>query len=214
MKRTLKAAMEAGDVARVRGILLDALRRKPGNKETLESVRMAMTSVEGIFDEAGEPLYTLPPEEWNESYARSLEAALVKNFTSERLGHYTEVVVALESRRHDPSAPADAPSPAGDSLDEEIEIRVARLTEIVPPEEVVELTEREASDDAEDEEGREVRKGHSATKIFGYVLILLGAAAAIVGMCVPAHFIIGLGIGTLMIGSAIAYIGISSRSRG
>ena len=40
----------------------------------------------------------------------------------------------------------------------------------------------------------------------------LGAAAAITGMFVPAHFIIGIGIGVFMFGTAVCYMAISRHS--
>lgn len=42
-------------------------------------------------------------------------------------------------------------------------------------------------------------------KMFGYVVLILGLISAIVGVSVPIMFLIGLGIGVLMLGSAIVY---------
>ncbi|MDE6006181.1 MAG: hypothetical protein K2G67_01325 [Muribaculaceae bacterium] len=41
--------------------------------------------------------------------------------------------------------------------------------------------------------------------IVGYILMALGIVASIVGICVPVRFLIGLGIGVLMLGLAVTY---------
>lgn len=48
----------------------------------------------------------------------------------------------------------------------------------------------------------------SPGKIFGFILMVLGCAAAIVGLCVPVKFLLGIGIGVFMIGTAVVYINI------
>ncbi|MCM1369180.1 MAG: hypothetical protein NC204_02280 [Candidatus Amulumruptor caecigallinarius] len=55
------------------------------------------------------------------------------------------------------------------------------------------------------------RRGMPASQILGYVLIALGAVAAIVGLCVSVSFMIGIGIGVFMIGTAVTYMSLRPR---
>lgn len=41
--------------------------------------------------------------------------------------------------------------------------------------------------------------------IVGFILMILGAVTSIVGLCVPVRFMIGLGIGVILLGAATAY---------
>ena len=62
--------------------------------------------------------------------------------------------------------------------------------------------EEEASDS-----GRAIRKPNPL-KVVGYIIMLLGVAAAIVAVCIPLRFLIGLGIGVFMLGSVVTYLAI------
>ena len=57
-------------------------------------------------------------------------------------------------------------------------------------------------------EDENVVKSRARRRKTGYTLLALGAATAIVGICVPPKFLIGLGIGVLLLGSAVTYTSI------
>lgn len=59
--------------------------------------------------------------------------------------------------------------------------------------------------DAERHMSRRKPKASAVSRKFGYGVMAAGAAAAIVGLCVPVRLLIGLGIGVIMLGSAIVY---------
>lgn len=56
------------------------------------------------------------------------------------------------------------------------------------------------------------QRPRSITKTIGFILMILGAACSIVGICTGVKFMIGLGIGVIMLGSAIVYSGIPRSS--
>ena len=43
-----------------------------------------------------------------------------------------------------------------------------------------------------------------------YIIMALGAAAVIVSLCVSLKFLLGIGIGVIMLGSAVGYRGVAS----
>ena len=45
----------------------------------------------------------------------------------------------------------------------------------------------------------------SCGKVAGWVILILGLAGAIVGLCVPVKFLLGLGIGVFMLGLVLLY---------
>lgn len=68
-----------------------------------------------------------------------------------------------------------------------------------PPEETLEglLTEPEKT--------KETKPRNKPLQLVGFILIILGAVTSIVGLCVPVRFMIGLGIGVILLGAATAY---------
>lgn len=45
----------------------------------------------------------------------------------------------------------------------------------------------------------------------GWIVLILGLITTIVGICVPVRFMIGLGIGIFMLGTAVAYLNVERR---
>ena len=213
MKRALNEAIKAGDVVKARSLLLDALRRSPGNKETIINIRTVMLELPDLFDKEEDVLFTLPAEDWNDAYSRTLERQLMTHFTSDRFSHFTEVVVELERRRQAGEATDAAPARSEEYADVEVDVRPAGFTELVAVEEVVDLSETISRNaDKPQKPANAKNERNKIVSIAGYVLMALGAAAAITGMFVPAHFIIGIGIGVFMLGTAVCYMAISRHS--
>lgn len=63
---------------------------------------------------------------------------------------------------------------------------------------------------ASTEEYTENRKSSVTIRRIAYIIMALGAAAVIVSLCVPMKFLLGIGIGVIMLGSAVGYRGVIS----
>lgn len=216
MKKNLSEAIAAGDAVKVRTLLLEMLRRDAGRKDTLLSLAAAI-EMPNLFENPSGVLYILPKEEWNLSYARAVEEGLVRNFTRDGLRHYSEVMVELAARRRNGDDGLTAPS-----ADSEVRGEAVVLTEVSPQEgdgpadgaltEIVAIQEVEDLSEEPVRSSGKRRPGYIGIAV-GYCLMAIGVLAAIVSLFLPVKFLLGLGIGTLMVGSAVTYGGMMTPTR-
>ena len=186
MKKKLKAAVEAADVPQVRSILVDIIGHGAGDTATIEDVTEAIANTPGIFEPDDGKFYAERPEDMTETLIETLRADLDRNFSLEKVRLYTEVE-SIKAR--DPRYFRDREKQMR-AMAEEAGEALAAAPEPAEP-----------SDQA-DPAGRPA----PATRVIGYVIMALGAAAAITALCVPVKFLLGLGIGIFLLGTAVTYM--------
>ena len=186
MKKKLKAAVEAADVPQVRSILVDIIGHGAGDTATIEDVTEAIANTPGIFEPDDGKFYAERPEDMTETLIETLRADLDRNFSLEKVRLYTEVE-SIKAR--DPRYFRDREKQMR-AMAEEAGEALAAAPEPAEPSDQAAPAERPAP----------------ATRVIGYVIMALGAAAAITALCVPVKFLLGLGIGIFLLGTAVTYM--------
>lgn len=186
MKKKLKAAVEAADVPQVRSILVDIIGHGAGDTATIEDVTEAIANTPGIFEPDDGKFYAERPEDMTETLIETLRADLDRNFSLEKVRLYTEVE-SIKAR--DPRYFRDREKQMR-AMAEEAGEALAAAPEPAEPSDQADPAERPAP----------------ATRVIGYVIMALGAAAAITALCVPVKFLLGLGIGIFLLGTAVTYM--------
>ena len=121
-----------------------------------------------------------------ETLIETLRADLDRNFSLEKVRLYTEVE-SIKAR--DPRYFRDREKQMRAMAEEAGEALAAAPAPAAP------------SDQADPAE-----RPAPATRVIGYVIMALGAAAAITALCVPVKFLLGLGIGIFLLGTAVTYM--------
>lgn len=212
-RKQLEDALHNHDSGEVREIIIKLLQLKAQRRETLELVTIAISKGENLFEPDDGELRVLERENWSAGYCDELAEAVKMNFSLKKLQMYSEVAMELarnpEARKR------------GESIDEAARVMEMEIQDVTTPDSTPvssaarpsRLTNSSSNQEKTDESPvnnpKTERTKKSAVKIIGYVLILMGIAAAIVGICVPVKFLIGLGIGVIMLGSAVTYLGIN-----
>jgi hypothetical protein len=186
MKKKLKAAVEAADVPQVRSILVDIIGHGAGDTATIEDVTEAIANTPGIFEPDDGKFYAERPEDMTETLIETLRADLDRNFSLEKVRLYTEVE-SIKAR--DPRYFRDREKQMR-AMAEEAGEALAAAPEPAEPSDQADPAERPAP----------------AARVIGYVIMALGAAAAITALCVPVKFLLGLGIGIFLLGTAVTYM--------
>lgn len=186
MKKKLKAAVEAADVPQVRSILVDIIGHGAGDTATIEDVTEAIANTPGIFEPDDGKFYSERPEDMTETLIETLRADLDRNFSLEKVRLYTEVE-SIKAR--DPRYFRDREKQMR-AMAEEAGEALAAAPEPAEPSDQADPAERPAP----------------AARVIGYVIMALGAAAAITALCVPVKFLLGLGIGIFLLGTAVTYM--------
>lgn len=186
MKKKLKAAVEAADVPQVRSILVDIIGHGAGDTATIEDVTEAIANTPGIFEPDDGKFYAERPEDMTETLIETLRADLDRNFSLEKVRLYTEVE-SIKAR--DPRYFRDREKQMR-AMAEEAGEALAAAPEPAEPSDQADSAERPAP----------------AARVIGYVIMALGAAAAITALCVPVKFLLGLGIGIFLLGTAVTYM--------
>lgn len=188
MKKKLKAAVEAADVPQVRSILVDIIGHGAGDTATIEDVTEAIANTPGIFEPDDGKFYAERPEDMTETLIETLRADLDRNFSLEKVRLYTEVE-SIKAR--DPRY----------FRDREKQMRAMAMAEEAGEALAAAPGPAEPSDQADPAE-----RPAPAARVIGYVIMALGAAAAITALCVPVKFLLGLGIGIFLLGTAVTYM--------
>lgn len=186
MKKKLKAAVEAADVPQVRSILVDIIGHGAGDTATIEDVTEAIANTPGIFEPDDGKFYAERPEDMTETLIETLRADLDRNFSLEKVRLYTEVE-SIKAR--DPRYFRDREKQMR-AMAEEAGEALAAAPGPAEPSDQADPAERPAP----------------AARVIGYVIMALGAAAAITALCVPVKFLLGLGIGIFLLGTAVTYM--------
>lgn len=186
MKKKLKAAVEAADVPQVRSILVDIIGHGAGDTATIEDVTEAIANTPGIFEPDDGKFYAERPEDMTETLIETLRTDLDRNFSLEKVRLYTEVE-SIKARR--PHYFRDREKQMRAMAEETCEA-LAAAPEPAEPSDQADPAERPAP----------------AARVIGYVIMALGAAAAITALCVPVKFLLGLGIGVFLLGTAVTYM--------
>ncbi len=199
-KKNLEDAIKSGDKSRVREIILTQLEKHAGDREALEMVMMAVNSDAGIYDHDDGAFRVLERDSWSGAYADELKEALKRNFSLRGLRLYVDVTTELatnaEARRH------------GEEIDRLAIVEVNEKIEDIEDAQVLENKPSETRDVPINTETPKSGKT-SQSKIIAYILMIAGAAAAIVGLCVSLKLLMGLGIIIILLGSAVGYLAIA-----
>lgn len=175
MKERIRKAVESQDTASLRALLIESISVHAGRPETLIEISEIISTVPALFDTDDGKSYPSA----DEMTPRSLDALgedLKINFSLPKYRLFTEVCARIA---RDPDF---------------------SLRESSREEEVINGAGASNADNpyASQSRGKSLR-------ILGFILMAAGLATSIVGLCVPVRFMIGLGIGVIMLGSAVAY---------
>ena len=181
MKNTLKEAMKANDLPKIRELLVEIIRNESGTTTRIEEVTEALETTPGLFDLDDGKNYPRSAERMNEELIDRLADDLKSNFSLEKFRLLTEVYA---KKAEDPDFYTPNPS-----------------AEVKPAD------EKKGSP----QECKACKKKCNCASVVGAVIMALGCAAAIVGLCVPVKFLLGLGIGVFMLGTAFVYMSITGK---
>lgn len=179
MKSKIRAAAEAKDITKVRELLIELMSTHAGDTKVLMEISETISTVPGVFDEDDGKPYPAA-HEITRNGLRELADDLKKNFSLPKYRLFTEVHARI---KRDPDF----------KIHKEENVATLRADGIV-------------SEQADTETTASPKAGSKVTRIVGYVLMILGVATAVVGICVPVGFMIGLGVGVIMLGLAITYM--------
>lgn len=178
MKNAFSEALAANDLPKVRNLLIETIRNESNQTAPIETVTEVLETTPGLFDEDNGKTYAPTAQEMTPALTAQLIEDLKSNFSLEKFKLLTEVYALRVGQ-----------TPLEQSVEE-------ALNEDSPATD-------EGKNEADDEAYRKpVGKGG---RMLGAVFMILGVAAAIVGLCVPVKFLLGLGIGVFMLGTALLY---------
>lgn len=204
MKDTLKQAVKSGDIPQIRAILVDVITHKAGNVAALNEITETIENVPGLFDKDDGKFYASSARDMTETLIDSLREDLKGNFSLPKFRLYTEAQALT----------VENPNYFSDRQEEIDELVTYPDGTLAITEEVTDgrITAASVSEtplsDAERHMSRRKPKASAIGRKIGYGVMAAGAATSIVGLCVPVAFMVGLGIGVIMLGSAIAYANI------
>lgn len=175
---------------RIREILIEIVSGRNHDTEIIEDITEVVGNTEGLFEPDDGTANATAASELTLSSIETLRERIRENFSLQKFRVLAEVQEIL---RKDPDFYERRESGLRDTITLAAErAEICRQT------------------DAEREENR-TNPGRRATRIFGYILILCGIAAAIVGVAVPVRLLLGVGIGTAMLGIAVTYASLPKR---
>ena len=93
MKKEYKAAVDAGEIKKVRMALSNELLLDPRGESFNEMLSYAVDHLPALFEDNKEASYTVPPkEQWDENFMFEVKRDLDYNFSKEKLAFYEAVV--------------------------------------------------------------------------------------------------------------------------
>lgn len=228
MKKKLEEAIKSDNVAEVRNILLQMVTSKGGSVSMIRDMAEAIGSTKNLFDKDDGKIYANSAKELTRNQIEALREDVKRNFSISKFKLLAEV---QEIERTHPSYFRDGtqdvredflyPDGSAMVLEEHIvndDVVTLEAHEVLPEpgdnsedtsEERYEVKfdsdPEETSEEILEVEDEKASKAVSAGKVIGYVLIVLGVAAAITAICIALKFLLGIGIGIIMLGAAIAY---------
>lgn len=189
MEKALKEAIEANNLPAIREALVNIIVNDAGKIIPVETVTEVLETTPGIFDVDNGKTYDEKDYQNPSQLIDELIKDLKSNFSPEKFGLLTEICVVQVSEGKKYQMPEDETSA----------VLVEELQAAKP-----------ASDAGSKKEEQEYGKPKcNCGKIINIVIMALGCAAAIVGLCVPVKFLLGLGIGVFMLGTALLYMQIT-----
>lgn len=198
-QKALEDALKAGDKIRVREIVLEELGKRAGHRDALEIVTFAISGDENIYDPDDGSVRVLEKEFWSAAYVDELRSTLGRNFSLKGLKLYMDVTTELANN---PDARRN-----GEEIDRLAIVEVNDNNDM--PDAVSTVMQEQ-----ENQAGQMVsehKNSISATQMAGYILIIAGVIASIVGLCIPLRLLLGIGIVVILGGAALGYVAISSR---
>lgn len=199
MEKTLKQAVEANNIPAIREALVDIIVKDSGKTVPIQTVTKVLETTPGLFDVDNGKKYADSAADMNESLIQSLINDLKSNFSLEKFSLLTEVYAIKAENPDFFDKKGNSDSDVPDEIDIVIEERI--VTDI--PVDKEEKNTQSVEDDPYEGYVKPVDKGG---RKLGAIIMALGFAAAIVGLCVPVRFLIGLGIGVFMLGTALYYV--------
>lgn len=183
MKRRILRAMESGNQQEVRQVLVEAISR--GSADDIDIVTLAIRETPQLFDPDDGKEYPAA-EEMTPPHIAALREDLLGNFSIRKLQLLTDLYGLI-------NADMEASFTSGATQSNQ-NFQASRSSQ--------------SSADSRDDKSYPDSSKPSAAKILGYVIMILGAAASIVGICIPVNFLIGVGIGVILLGSVITVSGL------
>ena len=205
MEKTLKQAVEANNIPAIREALVDIIVKDSGKTVPIQTVTKVLETTPGLFDVDNGKKYADSPADMTDELVAQLIEDLKSNFSIEKFSLLAETFALDPDRKVKVEKTSSAASPeVSDGM------QAVSLAEEIDP-----VTDEEREQMLEDAKATfgapDAPKGGS--RIVAAIIMILGCAAAIVGLCVPVKFLLGLGIGVFMLGTALLYININDRGR-
>ena len=234
MIKKMEQAVKARDREAVRTLIVQELRERPARPETLDMVTYAIEKVPDLFDEQSGTIVPVDCADRDEQCCESLAESLTENFSRDRLKLYTDVCAALatgDAPRHvgkDESRSKEGYPTVGEVEQVVVEDRygndrvevIERVENVTPPDTgVCAVSSGNAVEDLSDtadkiEDHRLNAPEHGkVAKTAGFVMMGVGAATAVVGLCISMSMLLGIGIALILVGSAVVYNAIRHQRR-
>lgn len=187
MEKALQKAIEANNLPAIREALVNIIINDSGKIVPIETVAEVLETTPGIFDTDNGKQYAPTAAQMTDTQIRELIHDLKSNFSPEKFGLLTEVF-AIKSN-------------------EGVTFITVEETRVIEP--VIDSEPAEMKNNDEEDYGENTESTGKSGKKIGAVIMAIGCAAAIVGLCVPVKFLLGLGIGVFMLGTAFVYMSIT-----
>lgn len=239
MKRKLQSAIDAADIPMIRATLVEMIDSGYNHSDVLNDIAGALAANPDIFVKDDGRHYADSPADMTETLINSLRADLPGNFSVEKFSLLAESRLLTHNDPHYFSRRESETVEVIEDADGEIDVTSTLVDNRTTAAHATTLPTSDASDtdieaaDVSDATSLLNRAGSatdSGTKggnavikprkrrgrflrTIGFSLMALGAAAAIVALCVPISFLLGVGIGVIMLGIALAYAAIPRPSR-
>ena len=190
MNKGLQKAVAGGDIVAVREILVEMVSGKTRSVERVEEITEVVGNMGGLFEPDDGKRYAAHASELTQCSVAELKEDVRANFSLPKFRLLSEVCELLR----------DAPA--------YYEGRGRTLRDTICS--AAEQAEICSQVDSEREEEL-AHPGGKAGRIVGYVMIAIGFAASVTGVCLPVNFLTGVGIGVLMLGTAMVYASLPRR---
>lgn len=200
MKRTLKKAIETGDVIPARAVIVEQLLLHPRDKSVIENITYALENIPDLCEEDDHTPF------------RDV-ADLKRNFSREKLEMFVATAVGGPKVV---TGPAEAPEHPAPAVAEAVEVEatpVDSACDATDDDSILTLAETADRLEAEKEAASNHKSSHNFLSLLGYNLIYAGLAVCIVALCVSLKFLIGIGIAVIFIGATISYIAIANSKK-
>ena len=216
MKKKLQSALEAADIPAVRTILIEMIDTGYNRTNTLQDITSTLPATPGLFEPDDGKTYAPTAAQMTETLIESLREDLSRNFSLHKFRLFTEARLLTHgdphyfaNREREVTELIEDPAGEMEIREEIIDNRITSANVTTPGQDCGDVWQTEGccdvADTASPSDSQPHRAGNKALRVVGLILMLAGAAAAITALCVPVTFLLGVGIGIILLGIALTY---------